>query len=148
MPALSQNLEFVVNGTTSTSVVYPLNTTTAQTYTSTPVKAANYYGLNNSLQTVEVRVTDFIGTVTMQATLASAPVEADWFAVNLTTQGYSVDTTGLITHARKTQLQYGLDYPDYGLRTEIYNFEGNYIWIRAKLTAFTAGTLNGIKVNY
>lgn len=148
MPALSQNLEFVVNGTTSTSVVYPLNTTTAQTYVSTPVKAANYYGLNNSLQTVEVRVTDFIGTVTVQATLASAPVEADWFAVNLTTQGYSVDTTGLITHARKTQLQYGLDYPDYGLRTEIYNFEGNYIWFRAKLTAFTAGTLNGIKVNY
>lgn len=148
MPALSQNLEFVVNGTTSTSIVYPITTTTAQTYVSSPVKAANYYGLNNSLQTVEVRVTDFIGTVTMQATLASEPLETDWFSVNLTTQGYSVDTTGLITKARKNQIQFGLDYPDYGLLTEIYNFEGNYIWIRAKITAFTAGTLNGIKVNY
>lgn len=148
MPALSQNLEFVVNGTTSTSIVYPVNTTTAQTFISTPVKAANYYGLNNNLQTAEVRVTDFVGTVTMQATLAATPVDADWFSVNLTTQDFRIDTTGLVTKAQKTQLQYGQGNPDYGLRTEIYNFEGNYIWLRAKITAFTAGTLNGIKLNY
>lgn len=144
MPALSQNLEFVVNGTTTTSVVYPLTTTTAQTFTSSPVKAANYYGINNTIQTVEVRVTDFVGTVTLQATLAVDPVELDWFPIDLRGQEYTVDTTGLVSKAVKKQIAYNTATS----KTEVYNFEGNYIWLRGKISAFTEGTVNGITVNY
>lgn len=144
MPALSQNLEFVVNGTTTTSVVYPVTTTTAQTFTSFPVKAANYYGINNNLQTVEVKYTNFIGTITVQATLASNPSETDWFSVNLTSEEFSMDTTGLITQAKKTEIAHNVEATD----TDLYNFEGNYIWLRAKISAFTQGTVNIISINY
>jgi hypothetical protein len=144
VPALSQNLEFVVNGTTTTSVVYPLNTSTAQTFNSFPVKAANYYGINNTIQTVEVKLTDFVGTVTLQATLSSIPAEADWFSVDLRSQDFSVDTTGLVSKAVKKQIAYNTATSI----TEIYNFEGNYIWLRGKISAFTEGTVNGITVNY
>jgi hypothetical protein len=144
VPALSQNLEFVVNGTTTTSVVYPITTTTAQTFISFPVKAANYYGINNALQTVDIKYTDFIGTITIQATLASAPVESDWFSVNLTSQDFGVDTTGLVTRAKKTEISHNVETTD----TDLYNFEGNFIWLRAKINAFTQGIVNSISINY
>lgn len=144
MPALSQNLEFVVNGTTTTSVIYPISTTTAQIFTSTEIKAANYYGINNNLQTVEIKVTDFVGTVTLQATLATDPVETDWFAVNLQSQDYSVDTTGLSSRVYKKEVSYSVATS----KTEVYNFEGNFVWLRGRITAFTAGTVNGITINY
>jgi hypothetical protein len=144
VPALSQNLEFVVNGTTTTSVVYPITTTTAQIFTSTSVKAANYYGINNALQTVSFKLTNFVGTVTLQASLAVSPTENDWFAVNLLTNRYSIDTTGLVTQSLKTEISSSL-----GTSTnEVYNFEGNYLWLRGRINTFTAGTVNGITINY
>lgn len=144
MPALSQNLEFVVNGTTTTSVTYPVSTTTAQIFTSTNVKAAGYYGLNNSLQTVEIKVTNFIGTVTLQASLAASPAESDWFSVNLLSNNYTVDTTGLVSRAVKKEISSNISTTS----NQIYNFEGNYIWLRGRISAFTEGTVNGITVNY
>jgi hypothetical protein len=144
VPALSQSLEFTVNGTTTTSVVYPPTTTTAQTFISTPIKAANYYGINNALQTVVFKLTDFVGTVTLQASLATQPAENDWFSVNLLSNKYSVDTTGLATQTPKSSISSNLGIST----TEIYNFEGNYLWLRGRITAFTAGTVNGITINY
>jgi hypothetical protein len=144
VPALSQNFEFVVNGTTTTSVVYPVTTTTAQIFTSTDIKAANYYGINNNLQTVEIKLTEFVGTVTLQATLAAEPAEMDWFAVNLQSQDYTVDTTGLSSRVYKKQVSYNVATT----KTEVYNFEGNYVWLRGRISEFTAGTVNGITVNY
>lgn len=144
MPALSENLKFVVNGTTTTSVVYPISTTTAQTFISDPVKAANYYGINNSVQTVELKMTDFVGTITVQATLATSPIENDWFSVNLLSEEFSIDTTGLVSRAKKKEVSYSTAFSD----TQIYNFEGNFVWLRAKISGFTEGTVNGVTINY
>lgn len=144
MPALSQTLEFVVNGNTTTSVVYPATTTTSQIFTSTNVRAANYYGINNALQTVYFKVTDFVGTVTLQASLAISPAENDWFSVNLLNNKFRVDTTGLVVSAEKTEITSNLGTST----TEIYNFEGNYLWLRGRISNFTAGTVNGITINY
>lgn len=144
MPALSQGLQFTVNGSTSTSVVYPAGTSTAQIFTSTAVKAANFYGINNAVQTVAFKVTNFIGTVTLQASLATSPNEDDWFSINLLGQSYSVDTTGLVSQAVKKSISSNLGTST----TEVYNFEGNYLWLRGRISAFTAGTVNGITINY
>lgn len=144
MPALSENLKFVVNGTTTTSVVYPVTTTTAQTFVSDPIKAANYYGINNSVQTVEIKITDFVGTITMQASLATDPVENDWFSVDLLSNDLRIDTTGLVSRANKKEVSYNFAFSD----TQIYNFEGNFVWLRAKISSFTEGVVNGVTINY
>lgn len=144
MPALSQTLEFVVNGTTTTSVVYPPTTTTSQIFTSTNIKAANYYGINNALQTVAFKLTNFVGTVTLQASLAVSPTDNDWFPVNLLTGRFNIDTTGLAIPADKTAISSSAGTST----TEVYNFEGNYLWLRGRISSFTAGTVNGITINY
>ena len=51
-------------------------------YTSDPVKGDGYFGGSDGFHTVMYTATpSFVGTVTMQATLASAPAELDWFDV-------------------------------------------------------------------
>ena len=55
---------------------------------------------------------NFIGTVTMQATLATQPQDSDWFNVLGTTSSYnSFDSRNSST-------------------VDIYNFTGNFVWVR------------------
>lgn len=116
MPALSQNLTFIINSTSTGAVVYPNTGTTMLTYTSNKVKGDGYYGSSDGFHTVMYNCTfDFVGTVTMQATLATAPTESDWFNVTNTTSTYTalnVRSTGTV------------DY---------YNFQGNFVWVRSQV---------------
>ena len=58
------------------------------------------------------------GSITIQATLATTPTDADWF---------DVDT---VTVANQTEVKYA-------------NFTGNFVYIRAKLV-YTDGTVNSV----
>ena len=59
------------------------------TFPSNPEKGCGYYGISSGLHTVTYKTTqDYVGTVTMQATLASNPIETDWFAVKDTAKTY------------------------------------------------------------
>ena len=149
MPALSQNLVFkITNGNTttnSTQVQYPNTATTALIYNSERTKGDGYFGGSDGLHTVFWSVSGFIGTIEIQATLASEPVEADWTTVRLTEPGsrYVVDSTGAVTLA-------GVDSTRYTSATtasKSYNFTGNFVWIRGRISAFTQGVMNGISIN-
>lgn len=150
MPALSQNLTFrITNGNTTTNTVsvnYPTNTaTTALIYTSERIKGDGYFGNSDGLHTVFWSVTGFIGTIEVQGSLASAPAEADWVTVKLTQPGnqFYIDTTGLVTAA-------GVDSTRYTSQTtasKSYNFTGNFVWIRGRISEFTQGVMNGISIN-
>jgi hypothetical protein len=58
----------------------------------------------------------FVGTVTMQATLAIDPGDADWFNVRGTTSTYTV------AQSRNTST------------VDIYNFTGNFVWVRGTVS--------------
>ena len=119
MPALSAPFNFVINtGTfTATSVAIPsaaIAPDGSKQFKSNPEKGDGYFGAADGLHTVTYTVTpNFAGTLTMQATLATAPVETDWFNIVDTTVNYVYP----ITPASTT--------------THYVNFVGNFVWVRA-----------------
>jgi len=130
MPSLSQNLEFITRTTSSVSVIYPNNTSTMMVYVSDKVKGDGYYGSSDGLHTVMYTCDPtFIGTVTMQASLATQPAESDWFPLSLTTKTYTrFDDRNFST----------VDY---------YNFTGNFVWVRGQVT-IVAGAVDAISYNH
>ena len=92
-------------------------------------KGDGYYSQPDGVHTVAYQIInlgdstdDFNGTVKMQGTLATTPVEADWFTVDTNT--LSTQTTSAIR-----------------------NVTGNYVWIRIVVT-YTDGTVNGVVLNH
>ena len=149
MPALSQNLTFkITNGNTTTdtvSVNYPIGGEGPQIYTSERIKGDGYFGGSDGVHTVFWSIAEFIGTIEMQGTLASEPTESDWANITLIHPGnkFYIDTTGLVTAA-------GLDSTRYAQQTttsQSYNFTGNFVWIRGRISEFTQGVMNGISIN-
>jgi len=73
---------------------------------------AGYHKSNNSIHTVIYQVSDFVGTIKIQATLALDPADSDWFDVDDTTIGIGSDSSAWTT-------------------SNTFNFSGNFVWIRA-----------------
>ncbi len=93
-------------------------------------KGDGYYGRSDGFHTVQYTVTGFVGTISVQATLATSPTESDWFTVS-----DSVHTSTAIQTVNSDG-------------SFIKNFTGNYVWVRAKVTNLTAGTVNSILLNH
>lgn len=144
MPALSQNLLFTVNSTSTTIVNYPNTGTTALTFLSNKVKGDGYFGGSDGFHTVQIQVSNFIGKLEMQATLASEPTETDWFGVELGSNSSSVDTTGVLSESNITYVSY--NQATTNIKT--YNFTGNFVWVRSKISEFTQGSVNSVKYNH
>lgn len=137
MPALSQTLNFIryqssaTNYTTSTvSVVYPNTATTMLVYTSDKYKGDGYFGGSDGLHTVTYTATPtFIGTMSMQATLASEPAESDWFTVAGASQSYNT-------------------FDDRSTSTVNYfNFTGNFVWVRSQIQ-INDGAVEAVHYNH
>lgn len=97
-----------------------------ETVTGEKYKGDGYYGRSDGLHTVQINLNELVGTVKIQGTLATDPTEDDWFDT-------SVSHTATPTNNRTGSF--------------MYNFTGNYVWVRAILT-YTDGTLNSIKLNH
>jgi hypothetical protein len=138
MPALSQGLEFVTyTNTASIQVVYPLFTSTQETlvYKSIKAKGDGYYGGSDGLHTVMYTYdSNFVGTVTMQATLATDPGETDWFNI--------ADTT---TELTENSVNY--NNIDVTVQSEYRNFTGNFVWVRGYV-AIDSGQVQSIFLNH
>jgi len=89
-------------------------------------KGAGFYGLGYGMHTVSYQVTDFVGTLKVQASLATTPEEVDWFDV----EGSVVENLN-----------------DPTTSVNILNFSGNFVWVRAVID-FSAGSINKIILNY
>ena len=133
MSALSIGLEFpIYNSTSSVAVIYPNTGTTTLTFISQKEKGDGYYGSTTGLHTVQYTCTpDFVGTVTMQATLATAPQETDWFTVNDT----AFSMTSYQAQSQNTST------------VTINNFYGNFVWIRG-IVAMDDGAVQSILYNH
>jgi hypothetical protein len=85
-----------------------------------------YYSQPDGVHTVSYKVNATLtGSIKMQGTLATTPTEDDWFDIAGTT--FTTDQSTTISSA---------------------NFTGNYVWVRAKATGITAGTITEILLNH
>jgi len=94
------------------------------TITGEKYKGDGYYGRSDGVHTVQWTLTDFIGTVNIQATLAINPTESDWFTVSTNT--YTVAESS----------------------SNIQSFTGNYVWVRATVNSWSDGTIEKIQLNH
>lgn len=84
-----------------------------------PVRAANYYGGQGSIQTATIRTTDFVGNVTLQATLNDQPsIQAAWFDVDTFTS------------------------PSESSGIDGRTITGSFTFMRAAITDFEAGSIS------
>jgi hypothetical protein len=108
-------------------------------------KGAGFYGLGTGYHTVQIQLTSFSGIIKIQGTLATNPSPNDWIDINLKEEeSLSVDTTGLISPVSV------LDFISLTNSTinRIYNFSGNFVWIRVNISTWTDGQINKIMLNF
>jgi len=90
------------------------------------VKADGYYGNADGLHTVAyICSSDYVGTIKMQASLASDPGSSDWFDIDGTSVG---DGSSVVS-------------------TQYINFTGNFVWVRSVVTV-DVGSVTKIQLNY
>jgi hypothetical protein len=88
-------------------------------------KGDGYYSQPDGVHTVAYQVNSTMaGLIKMQGSLATTPTEDDWFDVSGST--FTADQSTLISTA---------------------NFTGNFVWVRAKATSVTAGTISSVLLN-
>ena len=88
-------------------------------FDSDPVRAANYYGGQGSIQTATIRTEGFQGNVVIQATLNDQPsIQAAWF---------DVDT---------------LDSPSPSSSIDGRTVIGSFTFMRARVSDFEAGSIS------
>jgi len=133
--------------TTNSETILTANThpgdSTIETVTGDKFKGDGYYGRSDGLHTIQVNLAGFLGDVQLQGTLAVDPTADDWFTVRLGS-GQTIDTTGKIFNAITSKLEYTANETS----SKTYNFTGNYVWIRAKISNWTDGTVNSIQMNH
>lgn len=121
-----------------------------QTVTGDKFKGDGYYSRSDGLHTVQLDLNGFIGTIEIEATLSLDPDNplcdpgTDWFPIQ-TEVCVCCDTTGCV---RTTEEPLSLEYTTATTTVYTFNFTGNYVWIRAKVTNWTDGTINHIKLNH
>lgn len=112
-----------------TNQVHPGDSST-ETITGDKFKGDGYYGRSDGFHTVQYNVTGFIGNIVIQATLATDPSSTDWFTLSTT------------EHASTATSDSNAD------GAFIYNFTGNYVWIRAYVSSWTDGSITNILLNH
>ena len=93
-------------------------------------KGDGYYSQPDGVHTIAYHVGSTLNDdadigIKMQGSLATTPTEDDWFDIDGTT--FTTDQSTTISSA---------------------NFTGNYVWVRAKATGITAGTITEILLNH
>ena len=97
----------------------------SQDWASDAVPAANYYRGRGSVQTFLIRVSGFVGTIRLEASLDSLSDSATWFEI------YEFGP-------------YVVPITDY----HPASITGNFVWLRARVEDFETGTIDLVSVTY
>lgn len=97
----------------------------SQLFYSDPVTAAGYYAGQGALQTITYRLQDFVGKITIQASLNGLTEQAKWFDIDSYGDGIDVITG-----------------------THPVSVTGNFVWLRARVEFFDAGTIQAVTAAY
>jgi hypothetical protein len=132
----NNNRTFTVKSATSSQVIVEEEVTTEAAGASFTLdyvgfvtdknKGDGYYSQVDGVHTVAYHVNSTMtGSIKMQGSLATTPTEDDWFDISGTT--FTADQSTLV---------------------DSKNFTGNFVWVRAKCTAMTAGSVSKILYNH
>ena len=132
----NNNRTFTVKSATSSQVIVEEEVTTEAAGASFTLdyvgfvtdknKGDGYYSQVDGVHTVAYHVNSTMtGSIKMQGSLATTPTEDDWFDIAGTT--FTADQSTLV---------------------DSKNFTGNFVWVRAKCTAMTAGSVSKILYNH
>ena len=113
------------------------------TLQSDKVKGDAYFGTTDGLHTIMVDLSAFIGTIKIQGSLENDPTATDWFDIDLSDGEFTIDTTGKVTDVVVDNLAYAVAETS----MKAYNCTGNFVWLRADISNWTAGTINRIEMN-
>ena len=118
--------ELIVEEIVTTETASSTTTTLDHTgFVTDKAKGDGYYSQPDGVHTVAYKVdTSLTGSIKMQGSLATTPTEDDWFDISGST--FTTDQSTTISSA---------------------NFTGNFVWVRAKATAITAGSITQILLN-
>ena len=96
--------------------------------------AASYIIAPRSLQTVNINLTNCTGNITIEASLASTPVDGDWFKV------YELEANANAANDSPQQI---------ASNASVYtNIDGSFVYMRAKVVDFNGGLVNFVKLSY
>ena len=109
----------------SVSIIMLGSTSPTADFATDKFKGDGFHGYADGLHTVAWFLANFVGTIQFQGALTKDPVEADWA---------DIPNASVIAASSLTQNAH-------------LNFTGNYVWVRAKITDFTAGTITQIQYN-
>lgn len=102
------------------------------------VPGDGYYNRSDGIHTVQWTVSEFVGKIKLQAALSKNPTETDWFDISFgSVTEFSVDTTGKVSTISNKFISY--TEPTTG--SFVFNFIGNYVWIRANVSEWTEGSV-------
>ena len=130
---VTSSTELIVEEIVTTETADGSTTTTLDHtgFVTEKTKGDGYFSQPDGVHTVAYQVVnlgdstdDFIGTIKMQGSLATTPTEDDWFDISGST--FTADQSTLISTA---------------------NFTGNFVWVRARATSVTAGTISSVLIN-
>ena len=94
-------------------------------------KGVGYYKSSSSTQSIRFQTNDFAGAITIQGCLDADPTQdSDWFDAYVFPGDSAVDGSTAIT-------------TDYSI-----TLTGNFVWLRATVSAFTGGTINSVTLTY
>jgi len=95
-------------------------------FTGPTVEASSYYsGITNGQQTIAISASQFLGVISIQATLERNPEEDDWVTI----------------------YEYG-DYSSAISENSMTTLLGNYVWLRANVNYFETGIINEVRAIY
>ena len=141
----------------SSIVIFPTQShpgdSTPTAVTGEKYKGDGFYSRSDGLHTIQYKITGFIGTITLEGTLVVDPTEDDWFGVlpnkGIDIENLAIDTTGkVISTVSDSSTVLSKTYTSSTDINEVFNFTGNYVWVRAKITNWTDGTINVIRLNH
>ena len=124
---VSSSTELIVEEIVTTETSDGSTTTTLDHtgFVSDKAQGDGYYSQPDGVRTVAYQVNSTMtGSIKMQGSLATTPTEDDWFDISGST--FTADQSTLIGTA---------------------NFTGNFVWVRAKATSVTAGTISSVLLN-
>lgn len=118
---------------------------TPETRSGERFKGDGFYNRADGFHTVQWNLTNFVGTISIQGSLAVDPQESDWFRVRLgNNDEFIIDTTGKVSKSVLSSIV----YTESTTGSFSYNFTGNYIWVRARIEDWTAGSINSIILSH
>ncbi len=112
------------------SVLMMTNTRPNHNLVGEAIRADSFFGHTDGIHTVQVVVNNFTGSFGIQGTLATEPVEADWFDINLNVNQNVSSASPKISFPVNPAAPTGLDGDN---ATLAFTFVGNFVFLRAIL---------------